>query len=104
VIFGYAQPVPDGMFILHRCDEKRCVRPSHLWLGTAAENSADMAAKGRSTHGRRNSTTRLAEHDVRYIRAAYAEGVTQRELARELAIGQQTVSAIITGRTWRRVQ
>lgn len=40
-------PIPNGLWVLHRCDNPRCIRPSHLFLGTAAENNADMRAKGR---------------------------------------------------------
>jgi hypothetical protein len=40
-------PVPAGLHVLHTCDNPLCVRPSHLWLGTQAENLADMTAKGR---------------------------------------------------------
>lgn len=41
-------PIPDGMIICHHCDNPKCVRPEHLFLGTAADNTADMIAKGRA--------------------------------------------------------
>lgn len=43
----FVGPIPKGMWVLHRCDARDCVRPAHLFLGTAGDNSLDMSAKGR---------------------------------------------------------
>jgi hypothetical protein len=64
--------IPDGMSVLHRCDNPGCVKFQHLFLGTRAENNADMDAKGRrrtgDTRGGKNPSVRLTENDVRTIR------------------------------------
>lgn len=52
----HGQPVPNGKFVLHRCDVRNCVRPSHLFLGTGQDNMDDMRAKGRYVNGRAGVT------------------------------------------------
>lgn len=64
--------IPAGLQVCHRCDNPRCVRPGHLFLGTARDNAADMVAKGRAARnaGERNGAARLTRLQVAQIRAA----------------------------------
>ena len=87
--------------VLHKCDNKRCVRPSHLFAGTPADNSRDMVRKGRSRRGLRHPTAKLTPADVREIRKLIAGGLMQRSAARRFGVGDVAVSNIVTGRSWR---
>ena len=65
-------PIPPGLQVCHRCDNPPCVRPGHLFLGTARDNAADMVAKGRAARnvGEQNGSARLTRAQVAQIRAA----------------------------------
>jgi hypothetical protein len=89
-------PIPDGMYVCHKCDNPWCVRPSHLFLGTATDNMRDMAAKERGT-------AKLTAVDVIEIRRLYAAGnITQKNLGDRFGVNRATISYALR-KTWRHV-
>lgn len=88
--------IPTGLGVLHRCDNPPCVRPDHLFLGTPADNSQDMAAKGRggSAKGPAHSNARLTTVEVEQIRDLDAAGCDRKWIAQQYAITPQHVGAI----------
>lgn len=92
--------IPDNMKVCHTCDVRMCVRPDHLFLGTSADNSADMVQKGRSSH-KVPGTAKLTERHVRAIRLLYRHaGVSQYELAARFGVKQPQISAIVNRKQW----
>lgn len=86
-------PIPEGLCVLHRCDNPPCVNPEHLFLGTKGDNNRDAAAKGRS-----RTRMRLTLEQVRAIRASTK---TQAALGARYGISQSSVSSIQLGKTYR---
>jgi hypothetical protein len=98
------QPVPDGLDVLHHCDNKPCVNPAHLYTGTDSDNARDAVERGRLNprHGRLNPNAKLTRDDVEAILAAVAGGETQTSVARRYGISQPHVSELVRGVSWRR--
>ena len=94
--------IPEGMCVCHHCDNPACVRPSHLFLGTQADNMRDAAEKGRmaDNSGENNPNAKLSEKDVLAIRKAYANGYLQVNLARRYGVTPTNIGSIVRGQTW----
>lgn len=109
-------PIPDGLWVLHKCDNRKCVRPDHLFLGTPTDNVRDMFAKGRAVppagdahwfrrkagaqRGANNFNARLDESAVATIKSTLAEGVPIGPLARQYGVTAPTISLILSGQNW----
>ena len=93
-------PIPDGMFVCHTCDTPRCCNPRHLFLGTPADNTHDMIAKGRQriARGEEQGTAKLTSVQVLFIRASKDLG--RRDLATMFGIHPGTVDRIRSGKRW----
>lgn len=108
-------PVPQGLYVLHRCDNPPCCNPRHLFLGTIADNNADRDAKGRVSRGdhvdpacrargERCHKSPLTEEIVRTLRRDYAlGGVSLKTLAQRYQVTKTTVRRAIQGDTWKHV-
>lgn len=96
-------PVPIGLCVCHRCDNPPCVNPSHLFLGTHADNVADKVAKGRgraaSRPGAGNPNAKLTESDVAEIRRRLLTGEPGTAIARDFGISSTHVYWIRDGKT-----
>lgn len=101
-------PIATGLWVCHHCDNRKCVRPDHLFLGTPADNIADMVKKGRNgtcptaLHARGENVrgAKLTDEMVREIRSRVAAGRSNIETGRLFGVDASTVSNIAHRKTW----
>lgn len=107
-------PIPDGLMVCHTCDNPPCVRPDHLFLGTAKDNTQDAISKGRMAVGSANPRALVTEADVMLIRHKYSiaplssggkkkKAGTIKRIAAAFGLSEGTVNDIIYGRSWTHV-
>ncbi len=94
----------DDLCVLHRCDNRACVRPDHLFIGTKKDNAIDRETKRRhgDIKGEKHPCARLTEADVRVIRGC-SPSETHASLGRRFGISYQSIRAVRLGMTWRHV-
>ena len=89
---NHGRPIPDGMLICHHCDNPACCNPAHLFLGTPADNTHDMVAKGRGRRGKH----KLTDEEVLEIRARWRDPVTLRELGDRYGVSHETIRLVVS--------
>jgi hypothetical protein len=95
-------PIPDGMGVLHRCDCPPCINPAHLFLGTQADNVADMERKKRSNHphSQNHGRAKFTAEEVKEIRAS---PLSSGKLAKKFWVSKTAIRYIRQKDTWRGV-
>lgn len=86
--------IPDGLHVLHRCDNRKCVNPDHLFLGTNSDNVADRTAK------RRHHNIKLSDEQVSEIRRRVESGEKQRDVAKDYPVSYKQISKICLKQRW----
>lgn len=107
--------------VLHKCDNRKCVKPKHFFHGTKGDNNRDREAKGRGNHasgkshgrytmphrtarGERQGSAKLTVKKVRHVRRLYKRGVCgYRSVAKHLNIPWPTVKDVVTRRSWNHI-
>ena len=93
VFFIEGSDIPSGMCVCHKCDNRKCVNPDHLYIGTHDDNVADKVQRG--NHG-----FKITREDIPFIRKLIKSGETNQQIADRYGVSDMAISAIRTGRSW----
>jgi len=93
--------IDDNAYVCHRCDNRACVNPSHLFLGNQSDNLQDMVMKRRGMIGETNKEAKLTESQVENIKKLLEDKIPQSAIAEQFGVTQSCISLIATGKNWR---
>jgi hypothetical protein len=97
-------PIPDGKMVCHKCDNRPCCNPSHLFLGNAKTNMDDCTNKMRHCHGEKSPKAKLTESDVIAIRNADKTKRTRLSIAKEFGISGRQVTSVCRYESWKHIR
>ena len=97
--------IPKGMLVCHKCDNRKCINPDHLFIGTHQDNMKDMVSKGRSKYqpaplGELNPVSKLTNNDIRQIMKLNEDGMSSRAIAKVIGVSYNAICMVLLGRTW----
>jgi hypothetical protein len=96
---------PKELMVCHSCDNRKCVNPNHLFLGTNKDNMQDALSKKRMFVGEKNHQSKLLDIDVLNIRKLYLNGdISQDKLSKMFGVGQDQISRIVNNKLWKHVK
>ncbi len=94
-------PLSPGAVVCHRCDNRACVNPDHLFVGTQADNMRDMVTKGRNARGEKCGPAKVTDRQAVEIRLLRKAGFPNRELAGAFGVSRNMIEKVTTGQTWK---
>lgn len=97
----YKDKIPNGLFVLHKCDNPACINPEHLFLGTQKDNMNDKQQKGRVPHGENHCRSKLTENEVREI---INLSLSQYKIAKIFNVGRGVIKGIKENKTWKHIE
>jgi hypothetical protein len=102
---AFGEKIKNGLFVCHTCDNPVCIRPSHLFLGTAKDNALDMMKKGRGNpiKGSAHHAAKLTESKIKQIRMMIDKRIVQHKIAKRFSVTPQTVTLIKQRKVWAHV-
>ena len=95
--------IAPGLDVCHTCDNRTCVNPHHLFLGTRKDNMQDARVKNRLRRGEACYNAILTEDIVRYARSERGKGRKVKDIAAELGVGKTTIGNAIREKSWRHI-
>ena len=100
-------PIPEGMFVCHKCDVTPCCNVNHMFLGSHRDNMRDMIKKGRSkllkTRGEQVNTAKLTDGKVIEIRKAHADGISCVKLGKIYGVSDAAINEAVNRKTWKHI-